>query len=575
MKSSAGSAAPGKSLLWITLLAVSGAFIVLLFHALFTFPWGEVFPLYTVRWMFTLAALRLLRYQMPIISSAYMIALSLKPGYILSKEGEGGIGKILLFFIAVTFFATFFNEISVPRLSQRLSSMRIATRTALDFKERGLEELERENYTAAFSYLNLYSSMNPRDTDPNLQPLLDETKSKAERQLLMEQEEEQPSRPDVRRVSDMSAEELTELAQDYLDREDYRSAYYYSSIAERLGDSEASGIKQFAAGKLGGREPERETRETWNLYEQEQEGLSLLEYERYIEAYYHFLNLSTLYPTDPDIQKYLAQSREGVQEIAFFYADIEDYLLLPGNRDLILVNRRTDEYIELVSIGTLFRDADTAFFEKIEVLRIAASNERRGEVLVHFEAPYGKFLGGSINLNCISREDPQVRFLPEHLSDSPGGPLDNAVPLGVPLDRLSGFTSNPYSFDKTGLFELIEFIDLFPAHGLRNEPVMSELLRRAMFPFSFLIMVLLFSSAGLHWKRQGYKVSLLSYLTIPAIPFVLFFLIQGFLAVEKSLLDFIVLRIGILPASFVFLALQGFLTLFAVAVFTRKVLGRR
>jgi hypothetical protein len=88
-------------------------------------------------------------------------------------------------------------------------------------------------------------------------------------------------------------------------------------------------------------------------------------------------------------------------------------------------------------------------------------------------------------------------------------------------------------------------------------------------------MILLFSSAGLHWKRQGYKVSFLSYLIIPTIPFVLFFLIQGFLSIEKSLLDFIILKIGILPASFVFLALQGILTFFAVAVFTRKVLSRQ
>jgi hypothetical protein len=573
MKSPSNPTPPGRRLLSITLLAVFIAFVVFLFHALFTFPRGDVFTLYTGKWVFSFAALRLLRFLMPVLCSAYMIALSLKPGYIIPKESERSIGKILLFFIVITFFATFFNEISVPLLNRRISSMRTATETALDFKERGLEELKRENYPEALTYLKLYSSMNPPDT--SIQPLLDETQSKAQRQLTAVREEEPRPRPDVRRVTDMTAEELAELAEDYLEREDYRSAYYYSGIAERLGYGDAARIKRFAAGKLADTEPEKETREIWSLYEREQEGLSLLEFERYIEAYYHFLNLSILYPTDPDIQKYLAESRERVREVAFFYEDIETYLLHPGNRDLILLNRRTGEYIEFISIGIFFRDTETAFFEKVEVLRIATSGGNKGDVLIHFSAPYGKFQNGSINLTCISRRDPEVRFLPRHLSDSPGGPLDNAVPLGVPLDRVSGFTANPYSFEETGLFELIDFIDLFPAHGLRSEPVMSELLRRAMYPFSFLIMVLLFSSAGLHWKRRGYTVSLLSYLIIPAIPVVLFFLIQGFLSIEKSLLDFIVLKVGILSASFVFLALQGILTFFAVAVFIRKVLKER
>ena len=507
MKSTPKTTPPGRRLLSVTLAAVLIAFVVFLFHALFTFPRGEVFPLFTVRWVFALAALRLLRFLMPVLCSAYMIALSIRPGYIIPKEREGSIGKILLFFIVITFFATFFNEISVPRLNRRITSMRTATETALDFKERGLEELERENYPEAFTYLNLYSSMNPRDT--SVQPLLDETQSKAQRQLTAVREEDPPPRPEVRRVTDMTAEELTELAEDYLEQEDYRSAYYYSSIAEQLGYGEASRIKRAAAGNLADSEPEKETRETWSLYEREQEGLNLLEFERYIEAYYHFLNLSELYPTDPDIQRYLAESRARVQEVAFFYEDIEKYLLHPGTRDLILLNRKTEEYIEFISIGTLFRDAETSFFENIEVLRIVPSGGGGGDVLVHFSAPYGKFQNGSINLTCISREDPEIRFLPRHLSDSPGGPLDTMVPLGVPLDMAGSFSANPYSFDETGLFELIDFIDLFPAHGLRNEPVMSELLRRGMFPFSFLIMMLLFSSAGLHWKRQGYRVSFL------------------------------------------------------------------
>lgn len=237
-------------------------------------------------------------------------------------------------------------------------------------------------------------------------------------------------------------------------------------------------------------------------------GKSLGDYQfqNYLEAYYGFQELHKEDPRDKEVARYEALCLTKLQGKIHFANDLKILFLLPGYENLSFRNPAppllpNEKAIELVHIGKLLETPEGSFVKDFEVFRYSPD----GQVLLHWIAPYGEWIGQNIIFNVWHKTKPSEVF-PQVLTQTPGNRLfqsDQSLPpypLGVSASDLVFLTLNsvPQTWKTVNLLTDDQGLTLMGESPL---PWQTEFLFRLISPLAFL--ALCFIGFFLAWNFQA------------------------------------------------------------------------
>jgi tetratricopeptide (TPR) repeat protein len=531
------------------LLAV-GLFVL---FSVITYPVGEVLSSFMTSWVGTHALILFFEYLVPIQCTAMILAYSLfiEPGDV-SGAPANHLGKLVLALLVLTVIYSVAEEGLLPVLHRGEEDLRYKSDLGSEFLEEAEAALDEENYAKAREMLDLYLSVDPTSRSAR------DALNSVEGELLVRrgdanEEEQQLAQKEVRREDAVS---LIRRAEAYLQAADYYSAHYYATMARELDPSrkEAQRIAAKAWERISDMHPSGEAVAEARLHARKREGYTALMQGDAIRAYYIYRELFEDHPLDPDVQRYFAESKEAVRRISFFHDEAEQILVLPGRRDITFVNALGPQSVELVYFGKLVTVAEGSFVRNVEAMAIGAD----GEVLYHFTAPYGKFVGNHVNMRCIDRTDEGVVYAPAYHAGSRAEELRYLIAIQPTVSEIEDYAIGQQTPRHASIARLWRMARTMRRYGMRSEPIQSALLSRAVRPFTFMILSIF--AVGLGWRlrsRYERRPPIAALLLVPLVPFVFHLLTQAYSYWNQVLFGFLLLSAGFVVSALLFLFFQS------------------
>ena len=523
-------------------------FLISFFYSILTNPAEKLIRSFTWPYIWTSSFVLFVDYLIPITSSAVMIAYALffRMKDIYNTTGMVGpfyrlVSSNLILFVFLSLVYTVLIMGFYPAAHYRLERMISQSRQAKAFFERALRETDVGNYASALSYYDLYLVIDPENTE------VLEAKSRTQSQLYGRRKQEalayqaSESEVSISSLRDTNAHELIEKAREYYNKEDYYSAHYYATLAQRMDstDLESRRIAAIAWEKIASLEPTGSDREAAILFGRKKEGYTALINGDYITAYYIFNELKQVYPNDPDIISYLSKSKEGVAKVSFFLDEAEKIDPFPGVEKILFINDTEDGSREIVSIGKMVETDEGVFFQHIEAIQFQPD----GKVIYHLHAPYGKLIENHINMSGIHRLNKDQREFPVYYAGFRHGELDTLLPLRASLDNLSNLRVGVQTARQMSLDALWQVREVLARYGYIKKYLDREIIVRILYPFCFLILSLLSISIGWTYRtRYLSRPSLLSFLFIPIFPLIITMLTSLFLSAQLVIIAFILVK---------------------------------
>jgi len=309
----------------------------------------------------------------------------------------------------------------------------------------------------------------------------------------------------------VNATEALALAETALAEERYFDAHWLATLAGRLAKPDS--VEVATATRLAGRawsgvnslEPNSKENKTYNVYRLKREGYEALVTQEWIRSYYIFLELLTLSPDDPDVQKYFALSEQGLKQAAFFVDEIEMTLgrILSGAvYSLPLGTGRM-----VMRISSLSTAPDTAYGIGVEIMAF----DREGQNLWSLEAPFAKIIpltldsgpSTAILLRALDRKDKNKRWEPV-IKGVGKGPPDNAeVVFSVSWDNFNLISNVRRGLSAISSSDLKRTADNLGSCGYLPQVFEAELLERFIRPLFLLPLGILVVAFG--WRLRALK----------------------------------------------------------------------
>jgi len=324
--------------------------------------------------------------------------------------------------------------------------------------------------------------------------------------------------PDVSSVSKdvpgsmpVDATEAITLAETALAEERYFDAHWLATLAGRL--AKPGNVEVATATRLSGRawsgvnslEPTSKESNSYNIYKLKREGYEALVTQEWIRSYYIFLELLTLSPGDPDVQKYFTLSEQGVKQAAFFSDEIEMTLgrILSGAvYSLPLETGRL-----AMRVSSLSTSPDSAYGIGVEIMAF----DREGQYLWSMEAPFAKILpltldsgsSTSILLRALDRTDKNKRWEPIIKGIGKNLPDNAEVVLPVSWDSFNLISNARRGLSAISSSDLKRTADNLASCGYLPQVFEAELLERFIRPLFLLPLGILVIAFG--WQFRALK----------------------------------------------------------------------
>ena len=548
-------------------------FVLFAFYSFLNFPISKLLSLY--RWPFVWAnsLILLIDYLIPVTAVAAAVAFSVSFNTVSTKLKKSRpfhklISANLALLIALTVLYTVLVLGVHPYLHEGLDRLFSLSSQAKVFHDRANGFLGQEEYQAALENFELYLTIDRKNEE------ILERRDDVQLMSISRRNEQNGPREtkELEQLEEPQASELLARARAYFDREDYYSAHYYATLAAETGNVQTAArrLAGKAWQKISSLEPGRADREARNLFERKKEGYKAFMGKSYVEAYHIFYELRKLHPDDPDVLVYFGRSKEKAAGVSFFIDDAQQIDPLPGLDDLLFVNGRdseeqTGEEREIVFIGKTVFLGEDVYFKDIEAIRF----ELGGEVKEHFQAAYGKLIDSYINMNGISREDPEQRQNPRYFVErtSPAGDedLEALLYLEPALGDLKNLRAGK------GLPKSMSFIDLWSfrkelgRYGYIEQLFTIELLMKLLHPFTFLVLSLFAMALGWSFRaRYLSRPPIIAYLFIPIFPLVAAFISSLYFDACRRILRAVLIEAGFSVALLSIVVLQGLLLVLAL-----------
>ncbi len=550
------------------------AFVFFVFLSLFQFPVRDVLPRYYWNWVFANAGAQLIGAAIPLTCSALLIGFSLLVHEIDLRTGPGRstsfsslVRAPIVFLLLLTLIYVVSQEWILPVETQRRQTYTYNSALAQQLYDRAQKSYDAGQYQQALTRIEQYLTVNP--TDEKAQDLRRSALSRIPTGATVTENQETPARFSAIPVSGegLTVQQLLDRSSKYFQSEDYFSAYYYATLVLRTDPrlNEAQRLQSRSLEKIRTVDVSQMAKDKAAVFDRKRQGFLDLESGNSIGAYYIFNSLSKAAPNDPDVQRYLAAAKEGVEQISFFADEITGVVALPGIQRVMFVNNKTDGYIELLYFGKLVNAPEGVYVVDVELIRFTP----KGQVQLHLHAPYGKIVSQQLVLRAISRESGGkgggVTMQPDVYAGKLPRDTGPIFPLLIPVRDLETIAQGPSRLTSASLVNLWSAVKLLGTYGYSTQPVYLEIAMRILLPFSFVILAFLSLSLGWRWRsRYLTRPPILAILLMPVIPIVINHLFRLYTYGFRSVLGFTILYAGFSVTLTVLLVSQAILLAFAL-----------
>ncbi len=304
-----------------------------------------------------------------------------------------------------------------------------------------------------------------------------------------------------------SGREFLQKAQEYFARRDYFSAYWYAAEALKISPklTDAKELADAAWNELNGPSADPDAQARGDFYKRKFEAYGRLRAADYSEAYRLFNALSKEKANDPDVERYLAESKSGLQSIAFFRDEAARALAAKAYSRFFMVlhpDGTKAGHIIVIAADEASFTPSAAFFSGIEYLDSAGSSGAAAGAVqtagsrpgLRIKTEMAKLTGGRLLFTAVDRGNPERGQHPLFVSIGLS-PEDASL---VALSRAA-----PSSLDIAQLFSAIRRLPLF---GLDTSVLLLELLRRLGEPFALLSAAVLGLLLGTRFKIRGSRL---------------------------------------------------------------------
>ncbi len=304
----------------------------------------------------------------------------------------------------------------------------------------------------------------------------------------------------------LTGQKLIDISRDFLERNDYSSAIYYSELAgkfsgyrkssEKIIDRAETVLKQYVE-----TDPDKKI-----LYNGKLEIEDLYSSKNYIESYYRTVELIRMFPEDSELKTHRNSVLEKINEISFFYEDIESFIFIPGKENIIF-KATDDEGTLIINFGKIvFADNDVYLFN---------INTFCPETGKSWKAPFGKLVDGNLNMNCIGMMErkfylPEVKGSREKLT---------SIPLRYSGEDLINFSGGQDSIEKISLHDLVTKTEILINGKFGADALIMEASERIIKCINFIMILFISVYSGISFMKRGKGKNYLSLLLFPLVLF--------------------------------------------------------
>jgi hypothetical protein len=327
------------------------------------------------------------------------------------------------------------------------------------------------------------------------------------------------ARPNLPNENPLNATQALSMAETAMKEERYYDAHWLASIAGKLAapnsaeTAAAARLASQAWNAVSSLEPNSRESTEYAIYRLKRGGYEALASEEWIRAYYIFLELLKLVPSDPDAEKYLNMALEGTVKVAFFIDEMDlamGEVLTGAIFSLPLGMGRV-----VIRVSSLSAFSDSAYGMGAEILAF----DRDGRPSWRMDAPYIKILPFTLDTGprvtilarALDRADETKQWEPvkEGLGETP--PLGATITLSLNWDDFLLLSDIRRGTDNLPVNELLEASRGTGNFGYIPQVFEAELIRR----FSQVVFFLPFAILALviGWRFRALKRP--RYLAVP------------------------------------------------------------
>ena len=547
---------PGKRVVAASLLAALLAFAALFALALARFSANLVIPSQAFRWELAEALLGLIRW----LPALQFLALAAAIGS-SSGGAERLLGKSILPAAVLAVLLSAAALVAGPSLEAgRSGALAVSARfgRALDAARTALANGDPARAREAYTVLEAIDRK-----DLRVEELLEELRGaelKAERAAKAAAEAAEPkSAPAPAKKDSGGGRENYLKALDFYAKGDFFSAHWYASQAAFLDPSIAEARRLAAkswealSARGGGAEDEKRT----VFFARKLDAYGLLRARDFVAAYREFSKLEKEAPKDPDVLRYLAESREELEKSAFFKEEGDKAAARRAYARFFAVLPSSDGVTRILAAREASFAPVAAYFSEFEYLESPGP----GGAELRLRSPYAKLTEGRVLLVAVEREAPERVYRP-----ALGGEAETASADGTKAEgRAAGGAKAPtwieLPFEPEAAFRIaaareapaaLPALDAIQAageaerYGLDPAPLYLELQKRLGLPFAILTASTLGALIGLRFRYRGKKLPASSWLALPLMAATS---AAGYLLVERVDLSIAALSVRLAPGA--------------------------
>ena len=302
----------------------------------------------------------------------------------------------------------------------------------------------------------------------------------------------------------LTGKKLIEISEDFLKRNDYSSAIYYSEIAGKFREYKKSSqnivdraekiLKQFVE-----TDPDKKI-----LYNGKLEIEESFRKEHYIDSYYRTVELKKMFPADQELDTHKSQLLKKLKNIAFFYEDVEQFIFIPGKENIIFREKIDNETVIIKCGKIIFADNEVYLFN---------INSYAEETGTRWTAPFGKIINNSLNMNCISRNEKKF-YRPEGKNSRI---QITSIPLSYSGEDLICFSGELESIKRLSLLDIITKTGILIKGKFGENEIIIEGAERIIKCINFMMILFISVYSGLSFMKRGKKKNYLSLILSPVV----------------------------------------------------------
>lgn len=257
----------------------------------------------------------------------------------------------------------------------------------------------------------------------------------------------------------------------------------------------------------------KESKEKQSFYKKKLEAYRLFQEQNYLEAYRLFLSLSANSPKDADVIKYLAESTQGLNTISFFVEEVERAFKHSGSGSFHMNLLDSSALSFILSAAAVSDIGETIYFRDLEL-------EISGKESISLSSKFARLHGNTLIVRAVDRNNPDSVWEPIYhkVKDSKDKETNDpgyAIALPVTRERISNAILLSGAPESIPVKELASGLVEAKALGLNTEPLLMELAKRASYPFSVIMLILLGTALGLRFRAKETVSTALRLLSAP------------------------------------------------------------